>query len=38
MTLIKSDEFRMIGNVESTARVIIKNLKPFVIPWQFWFR
>lgn len=38
ITLIKSDEFRLTGKIESTLRVILKNLKPFSRPWLFWLR
>lgn len=38
ITLIKSDEYRLTGKVESTLLVIIKNFRPFRRPWLFWFR
>lgn len=38
ITLIKSDEYRLKGKVESTLRIVLRNLKPFSRSWLFWLR
>lgn len=38
MTLIKSDNFRLTGKIQSSIKIITKNLKPFSRPVLFWLR
>lgn len=38
LTLIKSDQYRIHGKIESSITVILRSLKPFTNSFLFWFR
>ncbi len=38
MTLIKSDQFRLTGKIQSSISIILQNLKPFNRSILFWLR
>lgn len=38
LTLIKSDQYRIHGKIDSFFTVILRNLKPFTNSFLFWFR